>query len=431
MISSYFTDPVLWAPTIGSILMCVASSLIGVVAFLRKRCLLAEALSHSAYPGIVISAFVLAVFFTSIDESGSLFVLIGAFLSSLGGLWLVEIMEQKLKVQSDAALCFALSVLFGVGILIASRMQSIYPLWYNQIHVFLYGQVATMVSLHVVIYSCLLALVFLFLFLLYRPLKLISFDRQFAGTIGLPVKRIDALLFFLLVLAIVIGIRSVGVVLMSGMLVAPAVAARQLTHRLWLIFVLAGAFGGFSGFLGNYLSIELSRIVSPEGSGSLPTGPMIMLSASTLCLLALLFSPTTGLLSRVLRIARFKDNCQLENALKTLWRGEQMQMQWQKKPSGLSSLQMLRLCLKGWIEKKGRGLYRLSEKGRVKSAQIVRLHRLWELYLVSLGQGAEKVHHSAEEMEHVISQELERKLTELLENPTHDPHKQPIPRFEG
>ena len=184
MIWNYFTDPVLWAPTVGSILMCVASSLIGVVAFLRKRCLLAEALSHSAYPGVVVGAFLMATFFSSVGELASLVILAGAFLSSLVGLGLVEIMERRLGVKSDAALCFALSVLFGIGILIASRLQISHPLWYNQIHLFLYGQVATMTGLHVAIYSSLLTITGLFLFFSTVPCScstsIVSFPRPLA-----------------------------------------------------------------------------------------------------------------------------------------------------------------------------------------------------------------------------------------------------------
>lgn len=404
--------------------MCVASSLIGVVAFLRKRCLLAEALSHSAYPGVVIGAFLLATVFSSIGEYASLVILGCAFLSSLGGLFLVEFMEKRLSVKSDAALCFALSVFFGVGILIASKIQMSHPVWYNQINLFLYGQVATMTSLHVWIYGSLLTITALFLFLLYRPLQLINFDRQLASTFGVRVKFIDMLLFLLLVLAIVIGIRSVGVVLMSGMLVAPAVAARQLTQRMWLLFVLAGLFGGVSGFLGNYLSVELPVYFSKGEPLSLPTGPMILLSAVAICVLCLLFSPATGLFSRLFRIARFKDKCRIENALKALWRHEEGG---QKAFFKISSFQLLRLCFKGWV-KKGEGrVYRLTDEGRARAAEIIRLHRLWELYLVSLGQGAEKVHHSAEEMEHILTPELERELTEYLQDPTHDPHEKPIP----
>ena len=61
----------------------------------------------------------------------------------------------------------------------------------------------------------------------------------------------------------------------------------------------------------------------------------------------------------------------------------------------------------------------------------MRLHRLWEAYLVySLGMGVEQVHHSAEEMEHLLTKELEDELTKLLDNPQYDPHKQPIPPRE-
>jgi manganese/zinc/iron transport system permease protein len=408
----YFTDPVLWAPTIGSMLMCLASSLIGVVAFLRKRCLLAETLSHASYPGIIISVFFLASFVTAGSEIASICVLCGAFLSSLAGLWLVDLMERRLKVKSDAALCFALSLFFGIGILAASRVQILHPLWYNQVHLFLYGQVATMTELHVMIYAVLFTTTLAFLFFLYRPLQLINFDRQFAKTLGVRVRLVDIFLFFLLVLAVVIGMRSVGVVLMSGMLIAPAVAARQFTHKLWLIFVLAGIFGLASGFFGNYFSLEIPKMMKEKIS--LPTGPMILLCASSICIFSLLFAPKAGLVSRLVRITRFKEQCRLENALKSIWRG--------KENKQISKFLLCRLRMKGWL--KGE---ELTEEGKKRAVQIVRLHRLWEVYLVSLGQGAEKVHHSAEEMEHIITPALERQLTEFLQDPKHDPHKQPIP----
>ena len=72
--------------------------------------------------------------------------------------------------------------------------------------------------------------------------------------------------------------------------------------------------------------------------------------------------------------------------------------------------------------------YHLTQEGKIRAANIVRLHRLWEVYLVHMGQGVEKVHHSAEEMEHILTPDLERRLTEFLQDPKHDPHLQPIPR---
>lgn len=436
----YFTDPVLQAPTLGSMLMCLSSALVGVIVFLRKRSLLGEALSHAAYPGVVCSVLFTAAFFPLSSETVAIAILIGAFISSLIGLWAIEKMERKFRVKSDAALCFVLAVFFGFGVLVASRVQFTHALWYKTVQVFLYGQVATMTTIHVALYGFLALLLSAVIIVLYRPIQMAIFDRDFSKTVGLPTLVIDTLLFFLLVLAIVIGIRSVGVVLMAGMLIAPAVAARQFSHQLWAVLILAALIGIFSGFMGNYLSVELPQWGMRQGWNwdfSLPTGPMILLSAALICLLSLLFAPRNGLVSRLWRIARFREQCWGENLLKTLWRrGENQSMslkeiqKWQPLPFWQLHLLLGRLKRQGWVEKTPGHAVRLTKEGHVRATRIVRLHRLWEVYLVSLGQGVEKVHRSAEEMEHILTPELEKELIELLGNPKRDPHAQPIPAKE-
>lgn len=432
----YLTDPVLRAPTVGCMLMCLAASLVGVVAFIRKRSLLGEALSHATYPGVVLSVLLASWLFPCSEEAMALVILVGAFLSALCGLFAIDLLERFLKVKSDAALCFVLSIFFGVGVLIASRIQTIHPLWYKQIQLFLYGQAATLTDVHILIYGGLAALSLLFIFVLFRPIEMLNFDREFASSIGVKVKLVDTCIFFLLVLAVVIGIRSVGVVLMSGMLIAPAIAARQWTNRLSRVFIIAGCFGVISGFLGNYLSIEVpvwfSRGV--PWKFSLPTGPMILLSASFFCLVSLLLAPTRGLFSRYLRIKRFKQRCRLENALKAFLRkGEgslvtlSLFASWMNLSKTAAHLLLFRLLFEGWVEKYSQNSYRLTSDGKARALKIVRLHRLWEVYLVYLGQGVEKVHRNAEEMEHIITPELEKELTELLQDPKQDPHLQPIP----
>ena len=89
---------------------------------------------------------------------------------------------------------------------------------------------------------------------------------------------------------------------------------------------------------------------------------------------------------------------------------------------------LLQLSYNGWITSLSDGSYRLTNEGQIWAAKIVRLHRLWEVYLSDyLGVGAEKVHRNAEEMEHIITPQLERELTLLLQDPKRDPHHQPIP----
>ncbi len=429
----YFTDPVLQAPTIGSMLMCFCSALVGVIVFLKKRSLLGEALSHATYPGVVFSVLFMATFFPLASDEVAIAILVGASLTCLLGLFAIEKLEGKFRVKNDAALCFVLSVFFGVGVLVASRIQFTHALWYQTVQIFLYGQAATMTDIHVVLYAVLALLVSIALGLLYRPIQMAIFDKDFSRTVGLPIAAIDHLLFLLLVLAIVIGIRSVGVVLMAGMLIAPAVAARQWSHRLWAVFLSAGAIGALSGFFGNYFSVEVPNW-SLDWNFSLPTGPMILLCASSLCLLSLLFAPRNGLVNRFFRILSFRQQCIGDNLLKYLWRHEEgvcleQIKQWQPLPFLQMRFVVWTLKIQGWIEEAedGSRLVRLTKDGRQRAMRIVRLHRLWEVYLVSIGQGVEKVHASAEEMEHIITPELEKELKELLGDPKRDPHAQPIP----
>lgn len=434
----YFTDPVLQAPTIGSMLMCLSSALVGVIVFLRKRSLLGEALSHATYPGVVLSVLFMAIFFPDSNALAPA-ILVGAFLSSLLGLWIIEKMERRFHAKNDSALCLVLSVFFGLGVLVASRIQFTHALWYKTVQIFLYGQAATMTNIHIFLYALLGVLLSGVLIFFYRQVQMTIFDRDFSGTVGVPVRWVDSFLFLLLVLAIVIGIRSVGVVLMSGMLIAPAVAARQFSHRLWTVFLLAAGVGAFSGFLGNYLSVELPQWGMRRGwnwNFSLPTGPMILLSASGICMLSLLFAPRNGLCTRLVRILRFRKQCLEDNLLKSLWKRDReggVLLSEVKKWQSLSFLQMLflvwRLENQGWIERTDSQI-QLTKEGKSRAAYIVRLHRLWEAYLVFLGQGVEKVHRSAEEMEHIITPELEKELADLLGDPKRDPHSQPIPSKE-
>ena len=412
---SFFIDPVLRAPTLGCMLMCLASGLIGCLVFLQKRSLVGEALSHAAYPGVVLSVLFAAFFFPFSEQGASVSILIGAFLSGLLGQWLIEGMQKKLNISSDAALCFILSIFFGVGVLVASRLQISHALWYRQIQVFLFGQAATMVDHHIILYGDLAFVVALTLILLFRYLEILYFDPDFAKVVGVPTAVVNGLVQLLLVLAIVVGMRSVGVVLMSAMLIAPAAGARQWTQKLSTFFILAALLGTLSGFLGNAFSVWIPKWVD-EPHLSLPTGPMIVLTASSLCLFSLLFAPKKGYVTRMLRLARFRIRCRQENLLKALYKG--------KEPKGERWLLWL-MQWKGWVSD-----LQLTSSGEKQAKKLIRLHRLWEVYLVHMGQGVERVHHNAEEMEHILTPEIEQQLQHLLDHPVVDPHAQPIPQEE-
>lgn len=441
-IFSFFTDSILRAPTVGCMLMCLAAGVIGVIVFLRKESLLGEALSHAAYPGVILGVVVAGAFAIDENQEGllTIVILIGAFVTAFIGILTIHFLEKKWRVSSDSALCFVLSSFFGIGLTLASEVQFSNTTLYKQALSYLYGQAATMTDIHIVIYGFFSLVVVSLVFFFYKELQVIVFDPLYAKTIGLPVHRIDMIFFILAIFAVIIGIQSVGVVLMSAMLIAPAIAARQFTNRLWVFFVLAGGFGVASGFLGNYLSFELTEefaLYFPSSRLVLPTGPMIVLSAAFFCVVGLFFAPERGLVTRLCRMAFFRYDCLCENILKTFWRispdkcvGIIQIKKYQNISLFYLRFLLWRMSRNRWINREGSGLYSLTVDGRHRASKIVRFHRLWEVYLSYLGVGIERVHRNAEEIEHIMTPELESALTTLLKDPQKDPHEQPIPPKE-
>jgi manganese/zinc/iron transport system permease protein len=433
----FFTDPVLRSPTIGCMLMCLASSLIGVLTFIRRRSLLGEALSHAVYPGVIIGSIIVGWLFSESSNFFLIFIMLGGAITSLFGLYAIDLLVRKIKIANDAALCFILSSFFGIGVFLASYIQFLYPSILKKTNIYLYGQAATMRDIHVFIYALLALVIIAFIFLLFRQLEAIYFNRDYAYSIGIRTVFIEFLVFFFLILSIIIGMRSVGIVLMSGMLLAPAISARQFTNRLSTMFFLSGLFGIGSGFFGNYFSYNMSYWFSLSNNGKMlcfPTGPIIVLLACSFAIFSLLFAPKKGIVFCFLRSLRFKIRIIEENILKNIYKNgvdKGVKIAQLEKivsiPKFLYLFIAFRMRQKGWIKKNKSSCYLLSQVGEEKALHVIRLHRLWEVYLDYLGVESDKIHKNAEEMEHSISEELEEKLEKLLSNPKKDPHNQPIP----
>ncbi|WP_298814559.1 metal ABC transporter permease [Chloroflexus sp.] len=283
-----FTDYTLRNVTLGSMLLGAISGLLGCFAVLRRQALLGDAMSHAALPGIAL-AFLLT------GQRNTLTLLIGAAIAALAAaLWLLAIVRAT-RIKDDAALAFILAIFFGFGLVLLSHLQRHPNAAQAGLKSFLFGQAAALVERDLwamlAIGGPALALVLFF----WPQIKLISFDPDFAHSLGLPVRRFEILLTGVMVAAIVIGLQTVGVVLMSAMLIAPAVAARQWTHRLETMALLAGGFGALAAFIGAW--------ISTLGEG-MATGPVIVLTMSVLTALSLLIAPERGLLWRRFRLVR-------------------------------------------------------------------------------------------------------------------------------
>ncbi|HXF28777.1 MAG TPA: metal ABC transporter permease, partial [Chlamydiales bacterium] len=264
----YFQDPVLQAPAFGSLLMALTSAIVGTFLVLGRKSLLGEVLSHSLYPGVIIALFVSSLLFHpenggGFQEIGELLgVIVAAFATSLLAIRFLNFQQQTLRVSHDAAQTVTLASFFAIGLLLFSGLQNDFPILGRKLNATVFGQTATMRSIHLISYGALTVLVLATVSIFFRSIEATLFDSSFAAFSGICTRRIENLLFSLTILAICIGIRSTGVVLVSAMLVFPAAAARRLSNNLKVVLVLAAIIGMLSGFFGLVIAHESATVLS-------------------------------------------------------------------------------------------------------------------------------------------------------------------------
>lgn len=276
ILQSYTTQMVL----LGTALLGLASGIAGTFAVLRKESLIGDGLSHAALPGVVI-AFLL----TGIKDIEVLIT--GAALSSITAAWLITITVENSKIKFDGALATILSAFFGLGMVLLTYVQSLNNAGQAGLSKFIFGQAATILARDVYITSAAALIIIVLTVLFWKELKLISFDVEYAKTLQIPVTFTLILYRSLLIMTIIIGIQSVGAILISSLLIAPAVGARQWTNKLGTMCILAGFFGMLSAIGGTIWSTTVQK---------LPTGPAIIVILSAIVLLSLIFAPNRGIL---------------------------------------------------------------------------------------------------------------------------------------
>lgn len=282
---SLFTDYTLRTVALGAALLGIVSGALGCFAVLRRQALLGDAMSHAALPGIALA-------FLITGRREPIILLIGAALAAWLAALLLLAITRTTRIKEDSGLAMLLAVFFGIGLVLLSVLQKRPDAAQAGLKSFLFGQAAALVERDLWAMAALGLPALLLVALLWKQLKLVSFDPEYAASLGLPVGPIGVLLTTLVVIAIVIGLQTVGVVLMSAMLVAPAAAARQWTDRLGLMVALAGLFGALSGVAG--------AVISATARG-LSTGPTVVLCMSAITLVSLLLAPGRGLVWARLR----------------------------------------------------------------------------------------------------------------------------------
>ena len=283
-------DPSLRPTLLGTALLGTLSGGVGAFAVVRRQSLQGDVVSHAALPGVA------AAFW--LGGRSDTVLLLGAAASGWLALALVGGLVRRNLAPFDAALAAMLATFFGLGIVLMGILQREYPgTSAVRLQQYLFGAEAATMRLGDLAPLLLLgvpALAVLFAF--WKEFKLLSFDPDFAASLGFPVRRLDWLLTAVVVVAVVLGLQTVGVVLMSALIVAPAAAARQWTDRLGPLVLLAMLVGAASGVTGSLLSHTLS-----ERGRAVPTGPTIVLTVTAVALLSLAVAPRRGLLATWVR----------------------------------------------------------------------------------------------------------------------------------
>ena len=298
-LTEYFTDYTLRTITLGTAVLGAICGMLGSFAVLRKQSLLGDAISHAALPGI-------AVAFLITGAKDSNILLLGALVSGLLGVFWIRGITTKTHLKTDTALGLILSLFFGLGMLLLTYIQKQPNANQAGLDTYLFGQAATLVESDVILMSIVTGISLVILLLFWKEFKLLLFDKNYAITLGFNTKLIDGLISFFIVLAIVIGLQTVGVVLMSAMLLAPAAAARQWTNKLSTMVFIAAIFGAISGIVGTGISAS---------QNNLSTGPVIVLVAAVFVAISFIFSPDRGILFKQLRLIRNRRDLELKKTL--------------------------------------------------------------------------------------------------------------------
>lgn len=421
--SAFWSDPNVQMVVLGVVLLGAGAGVTGVFTFVRKRALVGDAIAHSVLPGVCL-AFLIS------GRKHPLWLLLGAVATGWLSLLLMDYITRNSKIKADAAIGVVLSIFFGLGILLLTAIQASGSGHQAGLDKFLFGKAASLTRHDVLVFGAAAVLILTITALFFRVFSAVAFDREFAMAAGLPVKTLEFMLATITVLAVATGIQAVGVVLMAALLITPAAAARFWTNSLVRMTVLAAAFGAGAGLFGAWISYQ---------APTMPTGPWIVILLTFIALVSVLAAPERGIFARWQLHRNNQHKILTENILKIIFQlgelhgGQLFSLEsilqkghFREKALKKGLAQLLRQGL--LVPPGADGLWQLSDQGMAESRRVVRLHRLWELYLShKMGMAADHVHDSAEAMEHLLTSDMEKRLLEELEYPALDPHDSKIP----
>lgn len=422
-----FASPVAQRIIVVGMLTNVACALVGCYLVLRRMSLMGDAIAHAVLPGLV-----LAFLF-----SGSMSILplfLGAAAVGLLTTFLTQTLHQYGRVTADASMGVVFTSLFALGVVLLKRYISgvhfdvacVYEGSLSHAALDTFFVNGWEIPRQLVTIGPVVILNLAVITLLWKELKISSFDSALSTAMGYSATLMHYLLMALVAITTVASFEAVGSILVVAMLIVPPATAQLLSDRLGYMMLLACLFAILSAVLGYWLAQRWD--VSPAGAMAVMSGAMYGL--------AVLFSPRYGMLSKLLQNLQTSLRILREDLLMMLYRVEELD------PSRrLRASEAIEAVGGGWLarwalwmlEHRGRledrdGSLEMTNDGRRRAARLVRSHRLWEAYLHKhLGLPLDHVHASADRLEHFTHEPLRDRLQEALEDAEQDPHGREIP----
>ncbi len=402
----------------------VACAIVGCFLVLRRMSMMGDALAHAVLPGLVI-----AFLFSGSTSIVPLFV--GAIACGLLTTFLTQTLHQYARVPSDASMGVVFTSLFALGVVLIKKYISglhfdIACVYEGTLELVAISESIAGVPRPLFTTSLVLVLNLAVLLLLWKELKISSFDPALATTMGISATAMHYLLMTLVAVTAVASFEAVGSILVVAMLIVPAATAHLLTDRLAVMIVIAAFVGVASSVMGYWAAWYWDTNIAG----------MMTVAAGFLYALAVFFSPQYGICSTVWRNLRVSLRVLREDLLAMLYRVEELNSTKQ-----LTVAEASEAVGGGWLarwgvrelEHKGRvtreqDRLRLTDQGRERAKKLVRTHRLWETYLVQhLGMPLDHVHEPAHRVEHFIDEHLRQELESEVDSDGQDPHGREIP----
>lgn len=411
---------------LGASLLGLAAGVIGTFLLLRKKALIGDVVGHCALPGIAVAFLVIER--TSPGAGKNLpALLVGATCAGLLGAQTVSLIKLFTRVDNDTSLAVVLSVFYGAGVALLSVVQRLASGSSAGLKDFLNGQTAAIVSQDVWIFSGASLVIVVVTGLLFKEFTLLCFDEDFARTRGLPTRALDIALTLLATAVSVVGMQTVGLLLVTAILVTPPASARFWTNDIRVMAILAGLTGAASAAAGVIASAARER---------LPAGPMIVLCGGALFVFSMLFGRERGVvwLWAIHRRERLRND--RTDLLRSLYESVEANPQ-STRPSKDGAIRAviprdqieplrtwssrrlnraLGACIRdGILGRTSDGSIALTQTAMDEGARIVRNRRLWELYLQQFADvSAANIDRNRDLLDHALDPALVRQLESAL-----------------